>query len=159
MAVRESGDVQFQQFENLKSGERAALEKGRKHTILVASPFVGVITTPMGVFRVGSPAGHASRCALYLRRTRPGIAKAADFPSPVAVQQTIFRPLRTAETSWSCTGCRPSVHVGIMFSAMVRTVSRPRGSCQWAPVTIFVGSIHPRSKLNQAAKIIMFESR
>ena len=127
--------------------------------ILVASPFVGVIMTLMGLFQVGSPAGYASRCALYLRRTRPGIVKAADFLLPVAVQQKICQQLRTAEMNLSCTGCRPSIHVGIMFFVMVCTVSRPRGSCQQAPVAIFVGSIHPRSKLNQASRIIMFESR
>ena len=57
--------------------------------ILLASLFVGVIVTLMGLFRVGSPVGYASGCALYLRRTRAGTVKAADFPSPVAVQQRI----------------------------------------------------------------------
>ena len=112
----------------------------------------------MGLFQVESPVGYAFGCALHLR-TRPGIVKAADFLSPVAVQQRIFQPSRTAETSSSFTGCRPSVHeVGITFFTMICIVSRPIGSCQQAPVAIFVGSIHPKSKLNQASIIIMFES-
>ena len=64
---------------NLESSEFATWEKGRKCTILLASPFVGMITTLMGLFQVGSPVGYASGCALYSRRTRPGTAKAADF--------------------------------------------------------------------------------
>ena len=126
--------------------------------ISVASPFVGVITTSMGLFWVGSPVGYASGCALYLR-TRPGIVKAADFPSSVAVQQRVFRPSRTSEMSSSCTGCRLSIHVGIMFFTMVCIISRLRGSCQRAPVAIFKGSIHPRSKYNKASRRIIFESR
>ena len=112
----------------------------------------------MGLFQVGSPAGYPSGCALYLR-TRPGIVKAADFPSPVAVQQRIIRPSRTAETSSSRPRCRPSIDVGIMFFTMFCTVSRPRGSCQRAPVAIFVGSIHSRSKSNQVSRRIIGECR
>ena len=58
VAVQESRDVQFWQFENLESVERTTCKKGRKHTILLASPFVGVITILMGLFQVGSPAGY-----------------------------------------------------------------------------------------------------
>jgi len=57
--------------------------------MLLANPFVGVITTPIGLFQVGNPAGYASRCALYSTRISPGIVKAADFPSPVAVQHSM----------------------------------------------------------------------
>ena len=127
--------------------------------MLLASLFVGVITTPMGLFRVGSSAGYASGCALYSRRTRPGTENAADFRSPVTVQQRISRPSRIAETSSSCTRCRPSIHVGIIFFTMVCIVSRRIGSCQRAPVAIFVGSIHPRSKYNQTSRRIIFKSR
>jgi len=109
--------------------------------------------TPIGLFRVGSPAGYASRCALYSVRTRPGIAKAADFPLPVAVQQSISWPSRIEETSLSCTRCSPSLHVGIIVLTMVRMVSRLIGSCQWAPVAICEGSygFNPFKKWNKSS--------
>ena len=111
----------------------------------------------MGLFRVGSPVGYASGCALYLRRTMPGTAKAANFPSPVAVQQRIFRLWRIAEMTSSCTRCRLSAHVGMIFFTMVCTVSRLIGSCHRAPVAIFVGSIHPRNISDQASRRIIFK--
>ena len=57
VAVWESGDVQFSQFENLESSECTTGEKCRKCTILLANPFVGVIMTPIGLFPVGSLVG------------------------------------------------------------------------------------------------------
>ena len=56
----------------------------------------------------------------------------SDFPSPVAVQQSMSLPSRIVETSSSCTGCGPSFHVGISVVTMVHIVSRPIGSCQRA---------------------------
>jgi len=60
-----------------------------QNTLEIFSPqYVDMLAVPIGLFQVGSPAGYASRCALYLMRMRPGMAKAADFPSPVAVQKS-----------------------------------------------------------------------
>jgi hypothetical protein len=112
------------------------MKEGGKSTILLASPFVSVIT--ILIFQVGSPASYASGCALYLMR-RPGIVKAAYFLSPVAVQQSISRPSRIAETSSSCTKCSVSLQIGMIFLIMVHLVSRLIGSCQWGPVAICLG--------------------
>lgn len=43
-----------------------------RHTMLSASPFFGVITTPIGCFRVGSPAIYAFERSLYSKSTRAG---------------------------------------------------------------------------------------
>ena len=69
--------------------------------MLLANPFVGVTTTPIGLEWVGRLAGYDSGCWLYSISTRQGIEKAADFPSPVAVQQRMSCPSRIAETSLS----------------------------------------------------------
>src|SRR5271168_2133664 len=96
----------------------------KEHTVLFARPFVGVIKTPIGFARVGRPQGYASGFLLYSRRTRQGIAKAADFPPPVAVQQSISLPSRMPETSSSWTACRTFVHVGTTFFTITVIVSR-----------------------------------
>ena len=73
---------------------------------------------------------------LYSRRTRQGIKKAANFPSPVAMQQSIFFPSRMPEISLSWTACRPFIHVGTIFFTIALMVSRPTISCQQCPKAI-----------------------
>ena len=86
-AIWECGDIEFRKFMNLAPNSWAEWrELTNKRTILSARPFVGVTTTPIGLFRVGSPATYASGCSLYSRSTRVGTENAADFPSPVAVR-------------------------------------------------------------------------
>ena len=81
LTVGESGYIQFRHFVDLKSYEWNSLETAeRKHTTLLARPFVGVITTPIGLVLVGRPARYASEFRLYSERTRQGIEKAADLP-------------------------------------------------------------------------------
>ena len=118
----------------LRNLERVKIQ----HT--VASPFIGVITMPIGLAWVGRPQGYAWVFLLYSRRTRQGIAKAADFPSPVAVQQSISLPSRIPETSSSWFGCNPFVQAGTIFFMMSVFVSRLPGSCQRGPEDISVHS-------------------
>jgi hypothetical protein len=126
----------------------------KEHTILFASPFVGVITIPIGFARVGRPRGYASGLLLYSRRTRQGIAKAADFPSAVAVQQRISLPSRIPETSSSWTAYRPFVHVGTTFFTIALIVSRPMRSCQRCPEAIFFESYQvPDLQVNKLSKL------
>jgi len=102
-----------------------------KHTMLSASPFVGVITTLIGCFRVGSPATYTSGCLLYSKSTRIDTKNAADFLSPVTVQQRTLFPSRMAATSSSWTTCSLFIQFGMSFLMMVLITSRPSGSCQW----------------------------
>ena len=83
--------------------------------MLLANPFVSVTTTPIGLEQVSRLAGYDSGCWLYPKSMRQGIEKAADFPSPVAVQQRVSCPSRIAEISLSWTICSPFVHRGISF--------------------------------------------
>ena len=72
----------------------------------------------------------------------------------------------TAENILTIKDCRnkfklywvQAIHVGIISLRMVCIVSRPIGSCQQAPVAIFVDSVHPRSKCNWALRRISFKS-
>jgi hypothetical protein len=67
---------------------------------------------------------------LYSLRTRIGTENAADFPSPVAVQQRTLSPSRIAVTRSSCTGRSPFVHSAITFLTMMPIVLRPSSSFQ-----------------------------
>lgn len=73
---------------------------------------------------------------LYSRRTRQGIKKAANFPSPVAVQQNIFFPSRIPEISLSWTACRPMLLQSSSQSPWWSRLSRPTRSCQQCPKAI-----------------------
>ena len=108
-----------------------------KHTVLSANPFIGVIMTPTGLVQVGRPAGYISGYLLYSKSTRVGTENAANFPSPVAVQQSISSPSRIAEMRSSWTTHSPLVHLGMSFLTIVLIVTRPRGSCQHDPQAIF----------------------
>lgn len=104
------------------------------------SPFLSQSATPTGLVVVGRPAGYTSGCLLYSWSTREGTKNAADFPSPVAVQQRMSCPSRIAEMSSSWTACSPFVHFCMSFFTIVLIVVRPTGSCQWVPQAIFVQS-------------------
>jgi hypothetical protein len=109
-----------------------ALQGGATLTMLVAKPFIGVTTMPTGFKRVGSPAGYSAGLLLYSFSTRMGTENAADFPSPVAVQQRISSSSSIAETRSYWTPQRPSFHAGISFLTMFWMVSRPIWACHRA---------------------------
>jgi len=86
---------------------------------------------------------------------RQGIEKAADFPSPVAVQQRMSCPSRIAEMSSSRTILSLFIYSGIIFLTMVLMVSIPTGSCQWGLAILWCSNVHNAfevSKSHQGVK-------